>query len=76
MLDWCPVCSIMYISEHTVTLPNNRPFVVRECSNRHSWKSHILEKSQEVSEQRPPAFENAYRPLHNTVEPVKRLFHR
>ncbi len=71
----CPVCGTKYIGEHTVVSPNpDLVMNVRECTNQHSWGSPLYPRSISEAPTDPPAFENVYRPLYDTQEPVKRLF--
>ncbi len=82
----CPVCGADYINEHTV-FPSaylNLAVQVYECTNQHSWEKHPgsippvptgpINTSFTPTRQDPPAFQDVYRPLHDTQEPMKRLF--
>ena len=80
----CPVCGLKYINEYTVVPSTylNLAVQVRECANQHSWEKQpgsipavpAGESSHVQGSSGPPAFENVYRPLYDTQEPVKRLF--
>ena len=67
----CPVCITRYVNERTVDIQDNQSIKVYECVNNHSWKKYPTQTSFTVS---VPVAQNVYRPLHDTLEPVKRLF--
>ena len=69
----CPVCTAEYTGEYTVDQTPQTFFTIRECSNQHSWQKYPGQVEERVNNQ-AQAFENVYRPLHDTQEPVKRLF--
>lgn len=81
--DTCPACGFDMYSEHTYVPSRyiNGLVHIYECVNKHSWekrpgsiKSLLYSEPRVLKANKDYTTQNVWRPLHDTKEPVKRLF--